>query len=158
MSMMVSFCAVLFPTRCLGWDLRLSCVSFWGFSFLLFLACGHFDGKGRGPNSLLVSSFTFILFVFEVCISLPSGHLVPKWRHINIDATSSRRTKMTSYQHRCDVITSHRRSYDDIFTSFARWIPLGTTGRLFSVMVEFPEYLYLLLDEPHRLINKLFSR
>ena len=37
MSMMVSFCAVLFPTRCLGWDLGLNWVSFWGFSFLLLL-------------------------------------------------------------------------------------------------------------------------
>ena len=36
----------------------------------------------------------------------PSGHLVPK---------------MTSYRRRCDVITSHRRSYDVIFTSCARW-------------------------------------
>ena len=35
MSMIVSFCAVLFPTRCLGWDLELNWVSFWGFSFLL---------------------------------------------------------------------------------------------------------------------------
>ena len=35
MSMMVSFCAVLFSTRCLGWDLELYWVSFWGFSFLL---------------------------------------------------------------------------------------------------------------------------
>ena len=35
MSMMVSFCAVLFPTRCHGWDLELNWVSFWGFSFLL---------------------------------------------------------------------------------------------------------------------------
>ena len=34
MSMMVSFCAVLFPTRCLGWDLELNWVSFWGFSYL----------------------------------------------------------------------------------------------------------------------------
>ena len=36
MSMMVSFCAVLFPTRCLGWDLELNWVSFWGFFFLLY--------------------------------------------------------------------------------------------------------------------------
>ena len=36
MSMMVSFCAVLFPSRCLRWDLELNGVSFWGFSFLLF--------------------------------------------------------------------------------------------------------------------------
>ena len=35
MSMMV-YCAVLFPTRCLGWDLELNWVSFWGFSYLLF--------------------------------------------------------------------------------------------------------------------------
>ena len=35
-SMVMSFCAVLFPTRCLGWDLELNWVSFWGFSFLLF--------------------------------------------------------------------------------------------------------------------------
>ena len=36
MSVMVSFCAVLFPTRCLGWDFELNWVNFWGFSFLLF--------------------------------------------------------------------------------------------------------------------------
>ena len=34
-SMVMSFCAVLFPTRCLGWDLELNWV-FWGFFFLLF--------------------------------------------------------------------------------------------------------------------------
>ena len=34
-SMIVSFCAVLFPMRCLGWDLRLNWVSFWGFFYLL---------------------------------------------------------------------------------------------------------------------------
>ena len=34
-SMVMSFCAVLFPTRCLGWDLELNWVSFWEFSFLL---------------------------------------------------------------------------------------------------------------------------
>ena len=28
MSMMVSFCAVFFPTGCLGWDLELNWVSF----------------------------------------------------------------------------------------------------------------------------------
>ena len=32
-SMVMSFCAVLFPTRCLGWDLELNWVSFWGVSF-----------------------------------------------------------------------------------------------------------------------------
>ena len=30
------FCAVLFPTRCFGWDLGLNLISFWGFSYLLF--------------------------------------------------------------------------------------------------------------------------
>ena len=35
MSMMLSFCAVLFPTRYLEWDLELNWVSFWGFSYLL---------------------------------------------------------------------------------------------------------------------------
>ena len=37
MSLMASFCAVLFPTRCLGWDLGLNWVSFWGFSYLLLI-------------------------------------------------------------------------------------------------------------------------
>ena len=41
MSMMVSFCAVLFPTRCLGWDLELNWVSFCGFFFLLFKFYNH---------------------------------------------------------------------------------------------------------------------
>ena len=36
MSMMVSFVLSFFPARCLGWDLELNWVSFWGFSFLLF--------------------------------------------------------------------------------------------------------------------------
>ena len=34
-SWVMSFCAVLFPMRCLGWDLELNWVIFWGFSFLL---------------------------------------------------------------------------------------------------------------------------
>ena len=36
-SFMASFCAVLFPTRCIGWDLGLNWVSFWGISYLLFI-------------------------------------------------------------------------------------------------------------------------
>ena len=36
-SLMASFCAVLFPTRCLGCDLGLNYVSFWGISYLLTL-------------------------------------------------------------------------------------------------------------------------
>ena len=35
-SLVASFCAVLFPTRCLGWDLRCNWVSFWGISYPLF--------------------------------------------------------------------------------------------------------------------------
>ena len=35
MSLMASFCGVLFPTRCLGWDLELNWVSLWGYSYLL---------------------------------------------------------------------------------------------------------------------------
>ena len=30
--------------------------------------------------------------------------------------------KMTSYQRRCDVITSHRRLYDVIFAPNAHWV------------------------------------
>ena len=36
MYMMVSFLCCPFPTRCLGWDLDLNLVSFWGFFYLLF--------------------------------------------------------------------------------------------------------------------------
>ena len=36
-SLVASFCAVLFPTRCLGWDLGPNWVSFWGISYLLLL-------------------------------------------------------------------------------------------------------------------------
>ena len=36
MSLMASFCAVLFRTRCLGCDLGRYWVSFWGISYLLF--------------------------------------------------------------------------------------------------------------------------
>ena len=47
MSLIVSFYAVPFPTRYLGWDLRLNWVNFWGFSYLLlspqFLI--HFSGN-----------------------------------------------------------------------------------------------------------------
>ena len=44
MSMMVYFCAVLFPNRCLRWDLDLNWVNFWGFSYPLFLTFYfHFD-------------------------------------------------------------------------------------------------------------------
>ena len=37
LSLMTSFCAVLFPTRCLGWDLGRNWVSFWGISRLLLI-------------------------------------------------------------------------------------------------------------------------
>ena len=52
---------------------------------------------------------------------LLSGHLEPKWRHIDFDAT------------KCDVISSHRRSYDIIFTSCARWeLDFGDFTRLIT--------------------------
>ena len=35
MSILMSFWAVLFPMRCLGWDMGLNWVSSWGFSYIL---------------------------------------------------------------------------------------------------------------------------
>ena len=62
MSMMVSFCAVLFPTRCLGWDLELNWVSFWGFSFLLL----SFDFEAR--YGIWLYKFLIIAYLFTVCV------------------------------------------------------------------------------------------
>ena len=36
MCLMASFWALVFPTTCLGWDMGLNWVSFWGFFYLLF--------------------------------------------------------------------------------------------------------------------------
>ena len=38
------FCAVFFPARCLGWDLVLNWVSFWGFCYLLMFIGGNYEG------------------------------------------------------------------------------------------------------------------
>ena len=37
--------------------------------------------------------------------------------------------KMASYEHRCDMMTSHRRSYDVIFTSCAGRVPFWCSGQ-----------------------------
>ena len=55
-SMIVSFCAFLFPMRCLGWDLWLSWVSFWGFSHLLFSGVVWHLGISRCHSMLFLSS------------------------------------------------------------------------------------------------------
>ena len=44
------FCAVLFPTGCLGWGLKLNWVSFWGFSFLLLNLLNRFWGSYKMRN------------------------------------------------------------------------------------------------------------
>ena len=49
MSLMASFCAVLFPTWCLGCDLGLNWVSFWGFFYLL-LHSGIAVGSERNES------------------------------------------------------------------------------------------------------------
>ena len=36
---------------------------------------------------------------------------------------------MTSYERRCDVMTSHRRSHDVIFTLCARRVPVWCSGQ-----------------------------
>ena len=67
MSMMVSFCAVFFPTRCLGWDLELNWVSFWGFSFLLLPEGNRVWGENKGKLWKKIetqSRFSSIMFPF----------------------------------------------------------------------------------------------
>ena len=49
---MASFCAVLFPTRCLRWDLGLNWVSFWGISYLLLQYYVHFGMRIRKKNRI----------------------------------------------------------------------------------------------------------
>ena len=69
MSLMVSFCAVLFPTRCLGWNLGLNWLIFCGFSYLLlhiravvFVPCGDL-------KNLPVHSFNvFIIPILRDCL------------------------------------------------------------------------------------------
>ena len=55
MSLMASFCAVLFPNRCLGWDLGLNSASFWGISYLLLLKPYLFFFKDIQVNTLAIN-------------------------------------------------------------------------------------------------------
>ena len=55
-----------------------------------------------------------------VIASLDKGAL-PKFGLLSKETQWAFGAKMTSYRRRCDVITSHRRQYDVIFTSCARW-------------------------------------
>ena len=57
MSLMASFCAVLFPTRCLGWDLGLNWVSFWWFSY----------------------SYLFIDTIYQIVVCSSLHYLYPKF-------------------------------------------------------------------------------
>ena len=77
MYMMVSFCAVLFPTRCLGWDVVLNWVSFWGFSFLLSLSLipthtswYHFVQKIHWISAYLFLDVFFTLHSSKHCLLL----------------------------------------------------------------------------------------
>ena len=47
----VLFCAVLFPTRCLGRDLELNWVSSWEFSYLLFLNISPLRARVGRPKT-----------------------------------------------------------------------------------------------------------
>ena len=79
-SMMVSFCAVLFPTRCLGWNLELNWVSFWGFSFLLwFIAVyGTFLMSGDGATDFWDPGALKHLLHFS-CQEICASNLLRLW-------------------------------------------------------------------------------
>ena len=69
-SMVMSFCAVLFPTRCLGWDLELDWVSFWGFSFLLlesFSRNGYYGMTSSTVFEQSIWSCTHIIQTYSRC-------------------------------------------------------------------------------------------
>ena len=59
------FCAVLFPTRCLGWDLGINWVSFWGFFFLLILC--EWIGEEAIATSCVRIYFSIIHFYGYTC-------------------------------------------------------------------------------------------
>ena len=61
---------------------------------------------------ILRHSLTFIYLKFK---SLPVQTIL-------VGTQQAHNMKMTSYQRRCDVITSHRRWYDVILTLCAHWI------------------------------------
>ena len=59
-----------------------------------------FSTKRGGENkSYCCFIWKCVHFTFTISLEVPSGHLVPKWRHIKVDATSSRRidVNMTSF-------------------------------------------------------------
>ena len=59
------FCAVLFPTRCLGWDLGLNWVSFWGMSYLLLHSESPYDIK----KTIQISDLNFSLIKSSLSLS-----------------------------------------------------------------------------------------
>ena len=91
MSMMVSFCADRFPTRCLGWDLELNWVSFWGFSFLPFCVPRDLDDPlaflSLNPDWIkLVFKDQVIIFLTE---KLESQNKIALWERISWVALTS---------------------------------------------------------------------
>ena len=74
-SLMASFCAVIFPTRCIEWDLGLYWASFWGFSYLLFQGRGRLTTcnwmmVGQGPTVLTSVFFlSSIITLFHLPLS-----------------------------------------------------------------------------------------
>ena len=81
-SMVMSFCPVLFPTRCLGWDLELNWVSFWGFSFLLFQLCKSCSGLCNPWENLWFGAIIWnnCSKVLEACYS---AQLLPLYLYLS---------------------------------------------------------------------------
>ena len=83
MSFTVSFYAVPFPTRCLGWDLGLNWVSFWGFPYVL-LHCLHRTPKRVSGLKRVNFHFNLAYFgsFFRNCepgrVAQSVGHLTRK--------------------------------------------------------------------------------
>ena len=63
----------------------------------------------------------------KILISLRVLNL--RWVHTQ-SSQQAHNIKMTSYQRRCDVITSHRRWYDVILTLCAHWVVGNAVPRL----------------------------
>ena len=88
---------------------------------------GTYLTKGLGRDANL--SYAAIQHVLFVQLAVPCLFYVLVH---GLDVTQqAHNIKMTSYQRRCDVITSHRRWYDVILTLCARWeVPLCKCLRL----------------------------
>ena len=86
MSLIASFCAIFFPTRCLGWDLGLNWVCFWRFSYLpFFISLNYyvwstfslinifiaFEGK-----ELIYGFISTVLFYAKCAVFIFLSHLV----------------------------------------------------------------------------------